>query len=136
MRRVAFLLAGQGISSGRQRSTGDPSLRLKNGYAQDDAIEERRFPLCLHAGRIDLRYYFECRNSRNTSLYAETSVRQAIHADAAIPPRRRNYRNHSSRNSLSAASKEKSVPIRPAASINANTGLPSLCIQRQFGTDM
>ena len=30
----AFLPAGRGISRGRQHGSGDPSLRLKNGYAQ------------------------------------------------------------------------------------------------------
>jgi hypothetical protein len=35
----AFVTAGRGISRGRQRRIGDPSLRLKNGYARDDAID-------------------------------------------------------------------------------------------------
>jgi hypothetical protein len=38
----AFLPAGRGISRGTQPGSGDPSLRLKNGYAQDDAINEGR----------------------------------------------------------------------------------------------
>src|SRR5579871_2463657 len=34
------------------RSRGDPSLRLKNGYAQDDAIYERTMP-----SEFKLRHY-------------------------------------------------------------------------------
>ena len=36
-RSPALLPAGRGISPGETQNVGDPSLRLKNGCAQDDA---------------------------------------------------------------------------------------------------
>jgi hypothetical protein len=48
----AFLPAGRGISRGTQHGSGDPSLRRKNGSAQDDAIDERT---CLH--KFKLHHY-------------------------------------------------------------------------------
>jgi hypothetical protein len=42
-RRPALPPAGRGISRPRSRcSTGDPSLRLKSGFARDAAIEEAK----------------------------------------------------------------------------------------------
>jgi hypothetical protein len=37
-----FYQRAEGPPRGTQRRSGDPSLRLKNGYAQDDAIDGRR----------------------------------------------------------------------------------------------
>ena len=36
------LRGGRGTSRYVERASGDPSLRLKNGYAQDDPINHRR----------------------------------------------------------------------------------------------
>ena len=49
---LAFLPAGRGISVAHSVVAGDPSLRLKKGYAQDDAIAERthQFHFCLACG--------------------------------------------------------------------------------------
>jgi hypothetical protein len=37
-----FYQRAEDLSGGTQHGSGDPSLRTRNGYAQDDAIDERR----------------------------------------------------------------------------------------------